>query len=176
MRKQYIEYTPDELSLYDIRQAQLPDAPGIETLHAVNVHYIILHCTATRCTTHYRPEDLIRDHEARGFSAAGYHFLVRKNGNICQFRRTDEKGAHCNGHNWNSIGIAYEGGLNQEGQPDDTMTQSQLYSMRLLIRNISYDFPNIVVRGHRDFNPDKACPCFDAKQRFQKCTYEPSFI
>ena len=198
MRTTYIEYSTDESNFYAGRQAlladtraplaadpqdilkaaaqgQLPSDDAIDPLRPENVRYLIVHCTATRCTADYRPEDLIRDHEARGWSAVGYHFFIRKNGQIYQFRRTDEKGAHCRGRNAQSIGIAYEGGLDDDAEPADTMTNLQIDSMRVLIKALARQFPNIVVRGHRDFNPAKACPCFDAKQRFEKCTNEPLF-
>ena len=176
MRKDFIEYTPDDVDFYDMRQLLLLEEKGIEPLRPANVRYLIIHCTATRCTADYRPQDLIRDHEARSWHAVGYHFYIRKNGVILQFRRTDELGAHCRNHNWQSLGIAYEGGLDEEGDPADTLTTYQIESMRVLIASLARDFPNVVVRGHRDFNPNKACPCFDARDYFRKCTNEPAFV
>ena len=178
MRTRYLEYTPDEFDLHEVRRRErgLEDEPDIDALSPEHVRYIIVHCTASRCTTDYSPEMIIADHRRRGFAAGGYHFLVRRNGRIVQFRRTDEKGAHCMGHNSNSFGLAYEGGLDQEGNPDDTLSPAQLYSMRAVIRRLADAYPNLVVRGHRDFDPKKACPCFDAKQRFCQCTNEPDFV
>ena len=78
----------------------------------------------------------------------------------------------------NSIGIAYEGGLDVQGQPADTRTELQKRSLRILVRVLKSDFPAITqVVGHRDLSPDldgdgmvepeewtKACPCFDVKK------------
>ena len=87
---------------------------------------------------------------------------------------TGDGGAHARGFNEHSIGIAYEGGLDENGQPADTRTQRQKYSMRALIRTLKKDFSIEKVCGHRDLSPDangngvvdsnewlKQCPCFD---------------
>ena len=44
-----------------------------------------------------------------GWSGIGYHFYVRKNGNIYRGRPENTVGAHCQGENYNSIGICFEG-------------------------------------------------------------------
>ena len=48
---------------------------GIE-MPADSVSYIIIHCSATRETQDYTPEQLKRDHLARGFIDVGYHFYI----------------------------------------------------------------------------------------------------
>ena len=83
-------------------------------------------------------------------------------------------GAHAKGYNMNSLGIAYEGGLDTQGHPADTRTPRQKRSMRALIRTLKQEFPIERVCGHRDLSPDrngngvvepvewlKQCPCFD---------------
>ena len=49
--------------------------PGINMSHD-SVSYIIIHCSATRETQDYTPEQLKRDHLARGFIDVGYHFYI----------------------------------------------------------------------------------------------------
>jgi hypothetical protein len=86
-------------------------------------------------------------------------------------------GAHAKGHNQNSIGICYEGGLDCHGHPADTRTEWQIHSMRVLILALLRDYPGCRVCGHRDLSPDlngngeiepeewiKACPCFEVKE------------
>ena len=46
------------------------------------INLIVLHCSATKDTQTYTPEQLERDHKARGFIQAGYHFYIRRNGEI----------------------------------------------------------------------------------------------
>ena len=44
------------------------------------INLIVIHCSATRCDRSYTEHDLTTDHLRRGFSGAGYHFYIRKNG------------------------------------------------------------------------------------------------
>ena len=138
------------------------------------INLIVIHCTATRENVDFTQKDLLRCHRARGMTMVGYHFYIRKDGFIWSTRPLENIGAHARGFNAHSIGVAYEGGLNAEGQPADTRTQKQKYSMRALIRTLQKDFPGARVCGHRDLSPDlngngvieptewlKQCPCFD---------------
>ena len=135
---------------------------------------LVIHCTATRADTDFTQKDLLRCHRARGMAMIGYHFYIRKDGYICSTRPIERVGAHAKGHNQDSIGIAYEGGLDARGQPADTRTRQQKHSLRALIRVLKQDYPITKVCGHRDLSPDcnsngvvephewlKQCPCFD---------------
>ena len=138
------------------------------------VSLIVVHCTATRVNIDFTQKDLLRCHRARGMKCVGYHFYIRKDGFIWTTLPLEMVGAHARGFNEESIGIAYEGGLDENGQPADTRTQRQKYSMRALIRTLKKDFSIEKVCGHRDLSPDangngvvepnewlKQCPCFD---------------
>ena len=84
---------------------------------ADSVRFLVLHCSATRCNQDYSVEQLRRDHKARGFYDIGYHFYIRKDGTMTQHRKLLEVGAHARPYNRCSIGICYEGGLDEEGKP-----------------------------------------------------------
>ena len=92
---------------------------------ADSVRFIVIHCSATRCDRDYTVEQLLRDHKVRGFRTIGYHFYIRKNGVVAQHRKLLEVGAHARGFNRCSIGICYEGGLDEYGNPADTRTPIQ---------------------------------------------------
>ena len=47
-----------------------------------DIRYIVVHCSATRADHPYPVEALERDHTARGFRGAGYHFYIRRSGVI----------------------------------------------------------------------------------------------
>ena len=139
-----------------------------------SITVIVVHCTATRVDMDFTQKDLLRSHRARGMTCVGYHFYIRKDGYIWSTRPLEQVGAHARGHNLNSIGIAYEGGLDEQGHPADTRTQKQKFSMRALIRTLKKEFSSPRVCGHRDLSPDtngngvvessewlKQCPCFD---------------
>ena len=116
------------------------------------------------------------DHLRRGFSEAGYHFYIRKNGDIKSLRPVEKPGAHARGYNANSLGVCYEGGLDVNGRPADTRTLRQKEAMHRLVADLLQSYPEARVVGHRDLSPDrnyngivdpwermKECPCFEVK-------------
>ena len=98
---------------------------GKNMMSADSVRFLVLHCSATRCNQDYSVEQLRRDHKARGFYDIGYHFYIRKDGTMTQHRKLLEVGAHARPYNRCSIGICYEGGLDEQGKPCNTMTTEQ---------------------------------------------------
>ena len=133
-----------------------------------SVRYLILHCSATRCDKDYTAEQLLRDHKTRGFRTVGYHFYIRRDGTITQHRKLLEVGAHCRPWNRCSIGICYEGGLDGKGLPADTRTPAQKAALTQLLQELGRHFPAALTVGHRDLNPQKACPSFDAAKEYKK--------
>ena len=133
------------------------------------VTLIIIHCSATPQGVDLSFEDCRREHiRHRGFSDIGYHFYVTRNGKIRCGRPLEKIGAHCKNHNRHSIGICYEGGLDIRGTPADTRTLLQKASLTALLRELKRIFPKILVVGHHDLNPMKACPCFNAVAEYRK--------
>ena len=55
---------------------------------------------------------------SRGYAGIGYHFYVRKDGNIYRGRPLEYVGAHAYNHNADSIGICAEGDFNSEAMSD----------------------------------------------------------
>ena len=53
---------------------------GLAMRGADAVRFLVVHCSATRCDCPYTPEQMLRDHKARGFRTVGYHFYVRRDG------------------------------------------------------------------------------------------------
>lgn len=138
------------------------------------INLIVIHCSATREDRHFSEHDLEECHRRRGFNGAGYHFYIRKNGDIKTTRPVEYIGAHAKGYNGNSIGICYEGGLGADGRAKDTRTEWQKHSLRVLLKVLLKDYPGSRVCGHRDLSPDrnangeiepeewvKQCPCFE---------------
>lgn len=144
------------------------------------INLIVIHCSATRVDKDYTPEQLERDHKARGFNSAGYNFYIRKNGEVVPMRPLELIPAHVTGYNKNSIGICYEGGLDADGNPDDTRTDAQRSAIVELLLKLVVQFPDSRICGHRDLSPDlngdgkitpnewtKMCPCFDAEEEYK---------
>ncbi len=130
------------------------------------INCFIIHCTATRAGREVSAAEIDGWHRARGFNGIGYHYLIHLDGRIEGCRPVEQAGAHCLGHNLNSIGIAYVGGLDNEGKPTDTRTPEQRSALRGLISVLHSNFPRASVWGHCDFAPAKQCPCFNARAEF----------
>lgn len=80
----------------------------------VTERIILHHPDAKKCSA----EDIHRWHLNNGWSGAGYHFLVRKDGSIYRLRPEDKVGAHAYGSNYNSLGICFEGNYMEEDMPE----------------------------------------------------------
>lgn len=127
---------------------------------------VIVHCAATPEGRDVATEEIKRWHtEERGWSDIGYHWVIELDGSTNEGRSEDINGAHCRGHNSDSIGICYVGGSDSEGNPKDTRTEGQRDALVALIKEILDRYPDAEVFGHRDFSK-KACPSFDAKTEY----------
>lgn len=126
---------------------------------------LVIHCSATRCNRRYSVQQLYHDHvEVNHWRFIGYHFYVLRDGRVEATRPLERMGAHAKGFNAHSVGICYEGGLDEEGRPADTRTPEQKKAMARLVVQMKQQFPTIEeVLGHRDLpGVQKSCPCFDA--------------
>ena len=131
------------------------------------VKEIIIHCSATR-EGQQVTVDTIRDwHLAKGWNDIGYHFYIDLDGTINKGRDIDKIGAHCKGHNRNSIGICYCGGVETDGKtPKDTRTQEQKDSLLNVLKTLKAMYPEAVIYSHNEF-ANKACPSFDATEEYE---------
>ena len=123
---------------------------------------LVIHCSAVRPDQKSSAAQIDTWHRQRGFHLGiGYHYVVRRNGQIELGRPEFMIGAHCLNHNAHSIGICYEGGLNARGQPEDTRTPQQKSALRALLKDLHRRYPQALIVGHHDLNPQKACPCIE---------------
>lgn len=151
------------------------------------ISLLVIHCTASRINCPLTPAALEAEHRQRGFSCCGYHYYIRREGTLHAMRPVERAGAHVRGHNANSIGIAYEGGLLPDGTASDTRTLEQKHTLLTLLTNLMKRFPDAIIVGHRDLSPDlngndvieprewiKLCPCFNARTEYAElCTHKP---
>ena len=131
------------------------------------VKEIIIHCSATR-EEQQVSVDTIRDwHLAKGWNDIGYHFYIELDGAIKKGRDIDRSGAHTKGHNRNSIGICYCGGVESDGKtPKDTRTQEQKDSLLNVLKTLRAMFPLSTIYSHNEY-ANKACPSFDATKEYE---------
>lgn len=130
------------------------------------INEIIVHCSATAEGKDFTIADIRKWHLARGFSDIGYHYVIYRDGSINKGRDESKIGAHCTGHNSNSIGICYIGGCAADGKtPKDTRTPAQKATLVQLLKQLKAKYPKATIHGHREF-ANKACPSFDAKKEY----------
>ena len=134
---------------------------------------IILHCSAVRPDQESSAAQIDTWHRQRGWKLGiGYHYVVRRDGQIEPGRPEWMIGAHCQNHNAHSIGVCYEGGLDIRGpldpkgrlpkqEPADTRTAEQKAALRQLLEDLHRRYPRALIVGHHDLNPHKACPCIE---------------
>lgn len=128
------------------------------------INEIIIHCTATPDGRAVTVADIDRWHHESGIKGGiGYHYLIDLNGKIWAGRDECQIGAHCKGHNANSIGVCYVGGCDRLMRSADTRTPAQIDSLTRLISELKRKYPQASVHGHYEFAA-KDCPCFDVQK------------
>ena len=130
------------------------------------IEAITVHCSATKPAQDIGADEIRTWHvQGNGWSDIGYHFVVKRNGAVETGRPISKRGAHVKGHNAGNIGICLVGGLDDDGKPKDNFTDDQWRSLYTLVSNLTMEFPDADVLGHRDWpNVKKDCPCTDIKQ------------
>lgn len=131
------------------------------------INEIIVHCAATPEGKNFKAADIDRWHRERKMKCIGYHYVVDLDGTVEPGRPESEIGAHCLGHNQNSIGVCYVGGLATDSKtPKDTRTAAQKEALLALLKKLRAKYPKASIHGHRDFAA-KACPSFDATAEYK---------
>ena len=109
---------------------------------------ILHHAAAKKCSA----EDIHRWHLNNGWSGAGYHFLVRKDGTIYRLRPEDKVGAHAYGSNYDSLGICFEGDYKEE-----IMQEEEIKAGRELVNFLKNKYGISTVQVHKNVNATN-CP------------------
>lgn len=122
---------------------------------------VIIHCSYTKPDMNWGVEEIRRVHvDENGWSAIGYHYIIKRNGQVDRGRPHDAVGAHCRGENSHSIGICLIGGMAPDGSPAFNYTKVQMNSLNVKIAELRKQYPEAGFFGHSDFS-DKSCPVFD---------------
>lgn len=110
----------------------------------------VIHCSDS---TFGDVKEIRNWHKARGFFNVGYHFIIRRDGEIELGRTLDEIGAHCKGFNMESVGTCLIG--------KDSFSDIQFESLKRIHNMLKNIFPNIEVVPHCALNKGKSCPNFN---------------
>ena len=127
---------------------------------------IIIHCAATKPTMNIGAKEINDWHLQRGWSGIGYHFVIKRNGDLETGRDLLKDGAHCKGNNKDTIGVCLVGGINHQGQPENNFTKEQWSTLETLITDLSWEdfmIGGFYIKGHNEFS-SKACPSFDVQE------------
>jgi len=132
------------------------------------IKYIVLHCTATPQNTTIQSILNYWKNELK-WRNPGYHFIIKASGEIVNLLPVEQISNGVAGFNSNSIHISYIGGVDAKGRGLDNRTPAQIDAQIKLIKQFKSQFPNAIIKGHRDFpNVKKECPSFDVATWLKK--------
>lgn len=137
-----------------------------------HIDEIIVHCTATSEGREVTVDELRHWHtdpkpKGRGWSDIGYHYLIHLDGKVSECRPIEITGAHVKGHNDNTIGVVYSGGVsaNDVKIAKDTRTDAQKVALLKLLNKLIRKYSIVKISGHHDY-ANKACPSFSARREY----------
>ena len=131
------------------------------------VNEIIVHCAFTKPSMDIDADWIRKIHvHQNGWNDIGYHFFIKRDGTLERGRLMEIAGAHCHGHNRQSVGVCLAGGMSEESKPEDNFTPEQFAQLKLLVHLLEMIFSGIKkVSGHYDYS-SKPCPCFNVQEKF----------
>lgn len=127
------------------------------------INLIVIHCSATPPTLDADVNVIRRWHRAKRWLDIGYHYVIKRNGDLETGRPLEKAGAHAEGHNAHSIGICMVGGVNKNGKAENNFEAVQFKTLKSLVYQLKCQFPDVDrICGHRDLpKVAKDCPSFD---------------
>ena len=118
-----------------------------------HIDSIVIHCTASPDYMDIGVKEIDSWHKQRGWSQIGYHYVIRRNGEVERGRPEHIQGAHARGVNQTSLGIVWVG----TDQPSPEQEKSLVGLINLLRGKYNIKIEN--VKGHREaVKTDKTCP------------------
>ncbi len=117
------------------------------------INYIIVHHTGVALD---QTVETIHNYHKNtlGWAGIGYHFYIRFNGDIYQGRPLPKSGAHTQGYNNRSIGVAVAGNFDNESL---FSRKDQYNSLVELLKRLKKEYPGAPIKKHTDF-ATKSCP------------------
>lgn len=130
-----------------------------------DINTLVIHCSATPAKNYVDAAVIDRWHRAKGWLRIGYHYVIKRDGELEKGRDISVVGAHVEGHNAKSIGICMVGGMDADNiRAENNFTHAQWATLKTLVYQLMTSFPDATVLGHRDFpNVHKDCPSFDVR-------------
>lgn len=143
------------------------------------VEFLVVHCSATM--QHVTLAAIKEYFKMKGWDSPGYHYLIAPDGTTEEILPIQFISNGVIGHNYNSINIAYIGGVDYYGHALDNRTPQQKEALVTLLTELKTRFPDAKIVGHRDLSKDlnnngiiepgewvKECPSFNARKEYSK--------
>lgn len=134
------------------------------------IKFIVVHCTATQPDTEI---ENIQNYwkEKLGWKNPGYHYIIKRNGEIVNLQSEKLIANGVAGNNQHSIHISFIGGVDKDNVPVDNRTDAQKHAMFNKLIALSEKYPQAMILGHRDFpGVKKMCPSFNVKEWLKNYT------
>ena len=127
------------------------------------INNIILHCSDTPAKMDIGAKEINKWHRQNGWSAIGYHYVIRRDGTVEDGRDDAAIGAHCYGYNRTSLGVCLVG----RGK----YTKSQFEALKSLLKKLKSKYVEANINGHYTFS-NKSCPMFNVEDWLKSEYYE----
>lgn len=126
-----------------------------------DIKFLIVHCSDTPDDQNLQAIDIHKMHLSFGWEGVGYHKIICRNGDVENGRPEYWVGAHTYGKNKTSLGVCLIG--------RDIFLNEQLISLKKLLVEWKYKYPNSIILGHRDaIKTKKTCPNFNVDEWCKK--------
>lgn len=125
---------------------------------ARSITRIFIHCSANDSPKNDDVSVMDRWHKARGWSGVGYHFYIKKDGEVQIGRDIEKSPAAQKGNNTGTIAICL-GGLKL-----DLFTDAQFSSLKSMCHSMNGAFNGkVTFHGHNEVS-SKSCPVFNYRK------------
>ena len=129
-----------------------------------STEYLVIHCSATKPSMDIGLREIKRWHvDDNGWRDVGYHYIIRRNGEVELGRSNRDTGAHAAGYNHKSISLCMVGGMAEDNSAENNFTAQQWTALLDLVKQIKVDYPEADVIGHNEIS-EKECPSFDVQK------------
>ena len=122
----------------------------------IRVSKIVVHHTGNDTDDDLSAEEIHRIHQSLEWSGCGYHYIVRKNGDIERGRPEWSIGSHAYGYNWETLGVHLSGNF-ELVEPTEVQIENAAYLIGWLCEKYDLVPDKLHVVGHRDLMAT-ACP------------------
>ena len=148
---------------------------ALESLTAHAHLYLFIHCSASKRSHKHVTGEWVKDYHMsrKRWSRPGYRDFIELDGTLTNLRTYNQNRLIENEeYTWGVKGgvlnkrashICYSGGLDEQGEAEDTRTARQAETMEHYIKTALAFNPSLLIVGHNQVQK-KACPSFDVNQ------------